>query len=344
MTASSTEPIHVAVSGIPRGYHFPQENGNWLQTHHRQKITDVSPRIRLREIPAHEVHSTDLSGIEVVMAEGGNRIHYAGELDWADYQRFFTPSLKWVQLCSTGFSDNITPQVLDKSVTLTNAPGLHTRPIAESVLAAMLAHAKNFKQRRQDQHAHHWNQLKNDELIDRTVLILGLGSIGKQVAHLCRAFGMRIIGCKRRVEPVPGVDEVFPLQAIRDYLPQADYLVIAVPLTTETEDLLGAAAFQAMKSSAYLINVGRGKVVEETAMIEALRTRQIAGAYLDAFCEEPLPADHPLWDLENVFLVPHDSHSSPHIGDRMVDLFCANLARYAAGEPLHNICDPHRGY
>lgn len=229
-------------------------------------------------------------------------------------------------------------------MTLTNAPGLHTRPIAESVLAAMLAHAKNFKQRRQDQRAHHWDQLKNDELTGRTVLILGLGHIGKQVAHLCQAFGMQVIGCKRQVETVQGVHEVFPTQALHDYLPQADYLVIAVPLIPETEHLLDESGFQAMKSSAYLINVGRGKVIEENAMIKALRTGQIAGAYLDALHEEPISSGHPLWYLENVFLVPHDSHSSPYIGDRMVDLFCADLTRYAATQALHHICDPHRGY
>jgi phosphoglycerate dehydrogenase-like enzyme len=344
MAPPSTQPIHVAVSGIPRGYHYPLKNGNWLQAHHKQQITAVSPRIQLIEIPAHEMQKTEVSDIEVVLAEGGNRTHYAGELDWEDYQHFFTRTLKWVQLCSTGFSDNITPHILDNRVTMTNAPGLHTLPIAESVLAAMLAHAKNLKQRRQDQQAHRWDQLKNDELTGRTVCILGLGHIGKQVAHLCQAFGMHVIGCKRRVETVHAVNEVFPIQALHNYLPQTDYLVIAVPLTSETENLLGEAGFQAMKSSAYLINVGRGKVIEETAMIEALRTGQIAGAYLDALCEEPLPSGHPLWDLENVFLVPHDSHSSPRIGDRMVDLFCANLARYVAGQTLHHICDPHLGY
>ncbi|MCP5098222.1 MAG: D-2-hydroxyacid dehydrogenase [Chloroflexi bacterium] len=344
MATLTNRAIKVAVSGIPRGYHYPLENGNWLQAHHKEQITAVSPHIQLLEIPAHEVEQTDLSGIELVLAEGGNRTHYAGELDWEDYQHFFTPALQWVQLCSTGFSDNITPQVLNKRVTLTNAPGLHTIPIAESVLAAMLAHAKNFKQRRQDQQAHRWRQLKNGELQGQTVLILGLGRIGKQVAQLCHAFGMHVIGSKRRMETVTAVNELFPIQHLNTYLPQADYIVIALPLTSETENVLDKTSFQAMKSTTYLINVGRGKVVDEAAMIDALQTDQIAGAYLDALSEEPLPAENPLWELENVFLVPHDSHSSPYIGDRMVDLFCANLARYVAGQPLHNICDPQRGY
>lgn len=341
-----TDQINVAVSGIPRGYHFPLENGNWLQEQHKQQIVAISPRINLIEIPAHEVQNLNFQeqNIEVVLAEGGNRTHYAGELDWEDYQRFFAPSLRWVQLCSTGFSDNITPQILDGEVLLTNAPGLHTLPIAESVLGAMLAHAKNFKQRRIDQKTHDWNQLKNDELTGRTVLILGLGKIGKRVAQLCQAFDMHVIGCKRRAEPVSAVDEVFPVEALGNYLPQADYIVIAAPLTPQTEHLLDKASLYKLKPTAYLINVGRGKIVDENALLEALQTDKIGGAYLDALAQEPLPPDHPFWEQENVFLVPHDSHSSPYIGDRMVDQFCANLARYVTGEPLQNICDPQRGY
>jgi len=280
----------------------------------------------------------------VVLAEGGNRVHYPGELDWEDYQKFFTPSLRWVQLCSTGFSDNITPQVLDGTVTLTNAPGLHTIPVAESVIAAMLNHAKHLKQRGIDQRNHVWNQLKSDELFRRTVLIIGLGRIGRRVARLCKAFDMRVIGTKRRVGLVENVDTVFSVSELTKHLPQAEYIVIAVPHTPVTENMLGDKEFKAMKKSAYLINIGRGKVVEEPVMIRALREEGIAGAYLDVFVEEPLPEDHVLWDLENVVIVPHDSHSSPYIGDRMVDVFCDNLKRYVAGEPLRNICDPEKGY
>ena len=344
MSLQREKVIKVAVSGIPRGYHFPRPDGNWLQPHHRQQIQAISDSIELIEIPAASVLDTDVSGIDVVLAEGGNRIHYPGELDWADYQHFFTPDLKWVQLCSTGFSDNITPAILAGTVTLTNAPGLHTIPIAESVLAGMLDHAKNLKQRRIDQAAEQWTQLKNDELTGRSVLILGLGQIGKRVARLCKAFDMQVMGCKRHIEPVQNVDNVFPLSALPDYLPQADYVVIALPLTEATQGILGAAAIGLMKESCYVINVGRGAVTDETALATALAQGKLAGAYLDALSLEPLPKGHPFWQLENVLLVPHDSHSSPFIGDRMVDLFCANLSRYVAGDPLHNICDPQRGY
>jgi phosphoglycerate dehydrogenase-like enzyme len=337
-------PLQIAVSGIPRGYHFPRPDGNWLQPAHRAQIEAISPRIQLTEIPAAEVSRRAMSPFEVVLAEGGNRVHYPGELDWADYQRFFTPALRWVQLCSTGFSDNITPAIEAGQVTLTNAPGLHTVPIAESVLAAMLDHAKNLRQRRQDQAAELWRQRHNDELTGRTVLIMGLGQIGSRVAQLCAAFGMRVLGCRQRLAPVPHVETVFGLSELKRYLPQADYVVVALPLTSLTERVLDAEALACLQPSAYLINVGRGLVVDEAALITALQEERIAGAYLDALVTEPLPAGHPFWQLPNVLLVPHDSHSSPYIGDRMVALFCANLARYVAGEPLHHICNPKKGY
>jgi phosphoglycerate dehydrogenase-like enzyme len=171
-----------------------------------------------------------------------------------------------------------------------------------------------------------------------------LGKIGKKVAELCRAFQMRVFGTKRNIEPVENIEAVFPVHELNERIHEADYVVLAMPLTPKTERLWGERQLDAMKQTAYLINIGRGKVVDEPAMISALRESRIAGAYLDAFSEEPLPADHPLWEMENVLLVPHDSHSSPFIGDRMVDIFCANLSRYANKKPLANVCDPKRGY
>jgi phosphoglycerate dehydrogenase-like enzyme len=338
----AADHLVIAVSGIPRGYQFPRKDGRWLQDHHRARILEVAPHVELREIPAYEVR--DVDDVEILLAEGGNRVHYHGELDWPDYQRFFTRSLKWVQLCSTGFSDNITPQVRDGSVALTNAPGLHTTAIAESVLAAMLDHVKRLKARRRHQQRHAWVPLAADELEGRVALIVGLGRIGQRVAGLCRGFGMTVVGTKRSPAALAHVDTVFPPDDLHAHLPAADFVVLAAPHTPETVGLLGRAELAALKPSAYLINVGRGSTVDEGALVDALTGGRLAGAYLDAFTEEPLPDTHPLWDLDNVLVVPHDSHSSPHIGDRTVDLFCANLRRYVAGLPLEHVCDPARGY
>jgi phosphoglycerate dehydrogenase-like enzyme len=334
--------LKVAVSGIPRGYQFSEQGGNWLKEKHKQYVLDISSDIELIEIPADKVRN--VSGIEVLLAEGGNRTHYPGELDWEDYKKYFTPSLKWVQLCSTGFSDNITPEIVRGEVTLTNAPGLHTVPIAESVLAAMLEHAKRFKQRRKDQNNHAWKQVKADELFGKTVLLIGLGNIGKRVAHLCKSFNMKVVGTKRRVTTVNNVDEVFPSHELLEYLPEADYVVVAAPLTPETEHLLGREEFEVMKETAYFINIGRGKIAHVPSLIKALEENWISGAYLDVFEVEPLPENHVFWDLPNVFLVPHDSHSSPYIGDRVIEIFAKNLERYVKGKELLYVCNPERGY
>jgi phosphoglycerate dehydrogenase-like enzyme len=334
--------IRVAVSGIPRGFQLPRSDLNWLQDKHIDQILSISTEIELIEVPPNKVPIN--VDFEVVLAEGGNRNHYHGELDWEDYQKFFTSELKWIQLCSTGFSDNITPEILNGSVILTNAPGIHTYPIAESVISAMLDHAKKLKKRRIDQIAHEWNQLKCDELYNRTVLIIGLGNIGKRTAKLCKAFDMRVIGTKRKVESVENVDHVFPVEELRNYLPEADYIVVAAPLTKETKYMLGENEFRSMKKNAYYINIGRGAIAEEPVLISALRESWISGAYLDALEVEPLPVDHPLWDMENVLLIPHDSHSSPYIGDRIIDIFCDNLERYVKGKSLRYVCDPKKGY
>ena len=298
------------------------------------------------ELPEQVVHGmNNVDDIEVLLGEGGNRAHYEGELDWEDYQKFFKDrSLKWIQLCSTGFSDNITPEILDGRVILTNSPGIHTVPISESVLAAMLEHAKRFNQRRIDQGRRRWRQVYCSDLEGSTVLLIGLGNLGKRIAKLCKTFDMRVIGTRRKPEVVENVDHVFPVWELRKNLPEADYVVVVAPLTPETDGLLGEAEFQSMKESCYYINVGRGKVAEENAMMMALKKRWIGGAYLDCFGVEPLPTDNPLWGMENVFIVPHDSHSSPKIGDRIIDQFCENLRRYVGKKPLLNVCDPRRGY
>ena len=252
--------MRIVVSGVPRGYQTLLPGGCWLQDKHIRRIEAVSRDLELVEMPQGDVHRLrgKVEGVEVLLAEGGNRVHYGEELDREDYMKFFTPSLKWVMLCSTGFSDNITPEIQNGDVILTNSPGIHTIPMAESVLAAMLDHVKRLKERRKDQEAHLWVQRKCGELYGGTALLLGLGNIGRRVARLCKAFDIHVIGIKRRVEPVENVDLVFPVEELLDQLPRADFVVVALPFTPLTENMIGEAEFKAMKESAYLINVGRG--------------------------------------------------------------------------------------
>jgi phosphoglycerate dehydrogenase-like enzyme len=211
-------------------------------------------------------------------------------------------------------------------------------------MAGVLWHAKRLRQRDELQRRHAWQELHCVELRGATLVVLGTGQIGGAVARLSGAFGLRVIGVRRTPHQAPGCDEVVGPEGLHSALAQADYVVVACPLTAETEGMLGAAEFAALKPGAYLLNVSRGKVVQEPALLAALASGQLAGAYLDAHAQEPLPPTHPLWELPNVLIIPHDSHSSPLIGDNIVELFCDNLRRYLAGESLRNVVDRTRGY
>jgi phosphoglycerate dehydrogenase-like enzyme len=176
------------------------------------------------------------------------------------------------------------------------------------------------------------------------MVIIGTGHIGTATARLARAFRMRVVGVRRDQRPAESFDGVVGPGELRAVLAEADFVVIACPLTPETEGMLGPAEFAALKPGAYLLNVSRGKVVQEAALLAALATGRLGGAYLDAHAQEPLPPDHPFWTTPGVTVIPHDSHSSPYIGDNIVALFCDNLRRYLAGEPLRNVVDRTRGY
>ena len=223
---------------------------------------------------------------------------------------------------------------------------VHADALAESALAAMLSHAKRLPERRDLQQQRAWRELHCRDLRDATLVILGTGHIGNATARLADAFRMRVIGVRRteRGPALPHYDVVMSQRHLHLAFAKADYVLIACPLTAETEGLIDAAALTAIKPGAYLLNVSRGKVVREDALLHALASGRLSGAYLDAHAQEPLPMEHQLWDAPGVTIIPHDSHSSPFIGDNIVDLFSDNLRRYIAGEPLHNLIDRQRGY
>jgi phosphoglycerate dehydrogenase-like enzyme len=205
--------------------------------------------------------------------------------------------------------------------------------------------------RLQDRHiwprSSNWYNLRGRELEDQTIGIIGLGSIGRHIAHLARAFGMRVLATRRTIhgdERDPSVDQLFPMSHLRDMLRQSDYVVVAVPLTAETEHLIGEEELRAMQPHSYLVNVARGRVVNEAVLIRALQQGWIAGAGLDVTEEEPLPPDSPLFSLPNVILTPHISGETVRYDRRLTSLFAGNLRRYRSGEPLLNLYDPVRGY
>lgn len=287
--------------------------------------------------------------------------HADGPLDTVEvFLRWFTPAevfnqlvermpaLRWLHIPRAGADTSLVPAVLARhDLLLTNSAGVYDIPIAEFVLMFMLTHSKRTADLYELQRRRDWNAGRNlqlSELYGKTLLIIGLGQIGRAVATRAAAFGMHVVGSRRSAAPVPGVGHVIGPDEWRRWLGDADYVVIAAPLTRQTRGMFGHQEFASMRRDAYLINIARGPIVDEAALIEALRAERIAGAALDVFDEEPLPPDHPFWSLKNVFATPHISWSSPAVRQRTLDLFIDNVRRYVRGEELLNIVDKEAGY
>jgi phosphoglycerate dehydrogenase-like enzyme len=257
------------------------------------------------------------------------------------------PKLRWHQTPSAGVNHILIPEYLQREITLTNGAGTFSIPIAEFVLTYILYHTKQLNTLLDLRTNHSWKksiELPIQELSDATLLIIGAGSIGQEIAKRASAFGMRVWGSRRKPEPMPNFEKVVGADEWRSLLPEADYIVLATPLTSETKHLIDETALKAMRPNAYLINVARGAVIDEAALITALKEGWIAGAALDTFETEPLPSDHPLWSFPNVLITPHCSGFSSRIADRMINLFLDNLRRYQTGQPLRNVVDKTAGY
>jgi phosphoglycerate dehydrogenase-like enzyme len=255
------------------------------------------------------------------------------------------PSLRWQHTPSAGVNHILTPIFLERDIVLTNSAGVYAIPIAEFVLAFILNHAKQLSKLQTSQAEHSWaTGLELQELMDATLLIIGAGSIGQAIAQRASAFGMRVWGTRRNPQPLPEFERVVGVNEWRSLLPDADYVVIATPLTSETKGMIDAAALRSMRPSAYFINIARGAVVDEAALLTALSEGWIAGAGLDTFSTEPLPPDSPFWSLPNVFVTPHCSGFSPQVTERIIALFLDNLTRYRTGTPLRNLVDKQAGY
>ncbi len=257
------------------------------------------------------------------------------------------PRLRWIQLTSAGADRLLDSGFIEGGITVTTVSGLHATPIGEYVLCVMLMFAKGAPRFMRAQARHEWLRYLPSELRGKTVGVVGMGHIGEEVARLSKAFGCRVLATKRSLTPASSnehADELLPAARLPLLLGESDYVVIAVPLTSETRALIGARELAAMKPGAVLVNIARGAVVDEAALVAALRDGRIAGAALDVFEQEPLPPESPLWDLENVVLSPHISGGTEIYNERAVDIFADNLRHYLRGEPLRNIVDPARGY
>ncbi len=269
--------------------------------------------------------------------------------------RNLAPNLRWLQASGAGVDELRPTGILDadSGVIVTTAVGIHAITVSEYVFGSMLMFNRSWPEmvHLQDRHvwphSTNWYKLKARELADQTLGIIGLGHIGRRIAQLGKAFGMRVLATRRSVqgeEHEPGVDQVYPQELLHTMLRQSDYVVLAVPLTQQTEKLIGEAELRAMQPHAYLVNIARGRVIDEKMLIRALQEGWIGGAGLDVTEEEPLPPESPLFSLPNVILTPHISGVSVHYDQRLAALFADNLIRYRSGEPLHNLYDPVRGY
>ncbi len=264
-----------------------------------------------------------------------------------DALRRQAPHLRWLQLTSAGVDRAARSGLIETDLMVTSASGLHATPIGEYVLCVMLMFCKGAQRFVRAQERQEWVRYMPQELYGKTVGVVGMGHIGAEVARLAKAFGCRILAT-RRSATAPTKDEVadelLPPSDLPHLLAESDFVVLAVPLTTETRHLIGEAELRAMKPTAVLINIARGAVVDEAALVRALDEGWIAGAGLDVFEQEPLPPESELWGLESVIMSPHISGGTEIYNQRAVGIFCENLRRYLAGEPLMNLADPERGY
>ncbi|MBD8070876.1 D-2-hydroxyacid dehydrogenase [Bacillus sp. PS06] len=256
-------------------------------------------------------------------------------------------NLKWLQSWSAGVNSFPLNEMEQKEILVTTANGVHAYPISETIFALLLGLTRKISDYVRNQQTKTWNHSNiKGEIHEKTIGILGVGAIGKETAKIAKAFGMNVIGFRQSGKPEEYVDHMYKIDQLNEILPTCDFVVITLPLTNETSRLMGAEQFNLMKPSSLLINIGRGEIVVEDELIEALQQGKIAGAGLDVFEKEPLSPESPLWDLDNVIITPHTSGSTEYYNQRVIeDIFIPNLKSYLKGEqPSVNLLDYKKGY
>ncbi len=254
---------------------------------------------------------------------------------------------RWVHSLWTGVDHVMSPELIASPLPLTNGRGVFRISLAEWSIGAMLYFSYNLRRMIRQQQQQKWEAFSTEELNGRTLGIVGYGEIGRATAERAHALGMRVIALRRRPEKSaddPLLEESYPPARLNDLMAASDYVLAAAPLTPETRGMIGAPQLAAMKPTAVLLNVGRGAVIDEDALVAALQANQIRGAALDVFAVEPLPAGHPFWTMEQVLLSPHTADHVQDFVHLAVDCFLDNLRRFQAGDPLLNIVDKHAGY
>ena len=258
---------------------------------------------------------------------------------WRDDLLDRAPRLRFIQSIGAGTDQFSREKLRERGIRLASASGVNARAVSEHAMALVLALARRLPEARDNQRAHQWRGMisdlsqREDELGGKTMLIVGIGAIGGRLARLAKAFDMRVVGVRR--DPAAGqgeADRVVGLDGLKDGLPEADFVALCCPLTPATENLINAEAFARMRRSAFLVNVARGRVVDEPALVAALQSGQIAGAGIDVTVEEPLAPSSPLWDMANVLVTPHTAGETRRYEDNVIDILLDNLGRLWTGE------------
>ena len=261
------------------------------------------------------------------------------------------PRVRWIQATSAGIGHFVRRNGYARRMpdtVFTTASGVHARPLAEFTLMCMLGHVRGLLPTVHAQRRHHWERFAGTDLEGRTVLVVGYGRVGRGAGRMAQAFGVTVVGVRSRPDGTDPrllhADEVHGEDTLPELLPRADFLVLAAPHTDDSQGMIGAAELAALPAGAAVINLGRGALVDEAALVTALASGHVGGAYLDVFEEEPLPTESPLWDMPNVLVSPHSGSTSDRENRRITDLFCENLRRWQAGESLLNVLDVDRLY
>lgn len=329
---------------------------SYLEPEYVERIRAVSPRL-------HVVNQPELLGVPRYAADHYNipsrtpeqEARWRELLGQADILFDFdpthradlpelAPNLRWVQASSAGIGQFIRRSGYDKRLPkaiFTTGSGVHVRPLADFCLMSMLVFAKGLNRIMDNQRRKHWERYAGSELGGRTLGIIGAGKIGAEVARLAQAMDMTVLGVKRTVAGIDPaslhLDELYAPDQLHEVLRRSEYLVLITPHTDETEHMIGATELALLPKGAVLINIGRGALIDEPALIAALQSGALGGAALDVFDTEPLPQESPLWELPNVLVSPHSGSTSDRENERLTELFCENLRRFLADEPLLNV-------
>ncbi|MFL6125829.1 D-2-hydroxyacid dehydrogenase [Actinophytocola sp.] len=294
-----------------------------------RRLRETAPSFRIVVEPDAELIAT----AEVI----------AGHLEPDELVR--ATNLRWNHLWTAGADADLPPEMVERDIVLTSSAGNGAIPLAEHALLLMLMLNRDVPRWLAAQNARQWDRFRHGELAGKTVGIIGMGNAGRDLAGKCAAFHMRVLGLRNHPTiPADHVDRMYGPDQVVDLARECDFLVVTAPLTPATRGLVDTEVFAAMKPTAVIVNVSRGEIIDEPAMLTAVSEHRIAGAGLDAHAQEPLPPDSPWWSLPNVVITPHNGATTPQTHTRAIDIFTDNVARYAEGRPLINVVDKHAGY